>query len=401
MSELRFIKLPNVEGKNFIKSGNPCRPTVTFVESGTTKIVSEKEGHPDEGLSNWPEWVCGTLRTPVGNVFRVTTEWTWADHLGQIKCRISQFRMKYSVQPGLYAVGKPDQKSDVLVSANYKLSFDMLRRSLRGLSAWILVLDTEGINVWCAAGKGTFGTNELIRRIFEVQLERLVNHKRIVVPQLGATGVNAMAVKQNTGFKVYFGPVYARNIPAYLEAGYKAAREMRLIKFGILDRLVLTPMEINPVMKKFLIYALIVLILFGIQPLGILFSDAWSGGLPFLILGLITVFAGAFVTPVLLPFIPSRSFAVKGWITGLFVVFLLQHFAGILDQTSMILLVFTYIFFPLACSYIALQFTGSTTFTSMSGVKKELKFAMPVYISSAVLSVLLMIAYKLGQWGIV
>ena len=45
------------------------------------------------------------------------------------------------------------------------------------------------------------------------------------------------------------------------------------------------------------------------------------GGLPFLLLGLISVLAGAFLTPALLPFIPFRSFAVKGWIVGLATVF--------------------------------------------------------------------------------
>ena len=46
-----------------------------------------------------------------------------------------------------------------------KLSFDILRRELKGLNAWVLVLDTKSINVWCAAGKGTFSTNELISRM--------------------------------------------------------------------------------------------------------------------------------------------------------------------------------------------------------------------------------------------
>ena len=73
--------------------------------------------------------------------------------------------MHYTVEPGLYAVGKPDERSPVLVTANYKLSFDKLRNELTGRNVWILVLDTKGINVWCSAGKGTFGTMELVGRI--------------------------------------------------------------------------------------------------------------------------------------------------------------------------------------------------------------------------------------------
>ena len=92
-------------------------------------------------------------------VNKVFSEWSRSDYLGSIKCRISNsFRMKYRIKPGMYAVGEPDANSEVFVSANYKLSFDILRKALKGLNVWILVLDTKGINVWCAAGKGTFGT---------------------------------------------------------------------------------------------------------------------------------------------------------------------------------------------------------------------------------------------------
>lgn len=304
--------------------------------------------------------------------------------------------MRYEVEPGLYTLGEPDASSDIFVTANYKLSFDILRKSLKGLNAWILVLDTKSINVWCAAGKGTFGTDELVKRINEAHMEQVVNHKRIIVPQLGAVGVNARAVRKQTGFRVNFGPVHAKDIYEYVKAGYKKSYEMRLIKFTMLDRLILTPMEINPAMKKFPLFALIVSLLFGLQPSGILFKDAWTGGLPFLLLGLTSVFSGAFITPVFLPFIPFRSFAVKGWLTGMAAVFALtQAF-----ELSILPVIASYIFFPLASSYIALQFTGSTTFTSMSGVKKELKTAMPVYLTSTAISVILLIIHKLYQWKV-
>jgi len=304
--------------------------------------------------------------------------------------------MHYSVEPGLYSIGKPDTGSDVFVTANYKLSFDILRKSLKGLNAWVLVLDTKSINVWCAAGKGTFSTDELIRRINEVQLHKIINHKRIILPQLGAVGVNARAVQKQTGFRVHFGPVHAKDIPEYVRAGHKKTDEMRLVKFTMLDRLVLTPMEINPAMKKFPLFALVVLLLFGLQPSGILFKDAWSGGLPFLILGLAGIFSGAFIAPVFLPFIPFRSFALKGLATGILVVFFLMPFLGLTGLQA----ISAYLFFPLASSYIALQFTGSTTFTSMSGVRKELKVALPVYLISTAVSAILLIVYKLYQWEI-
>jgi len=348
-----------------------------------------------------PPFSIGSVSTPGGPVFRVTSDWSRADTWGMIKSRVGAFRMNYAVTPGLYAAGEPKQDSDVFVTANYKLTFDILRRSLKEMNAWILVLDTKSINVWCAAGKGTFGTDELVQRIAATGLDKVVTHRRLILPQLGAVGVCASEVHEKTGFRVSFGPVQARDIPAYVRAGYKKNKAMRTITFSMIDRLILTPMEINPAMKKFPWFAGGILVLFGLQPSGLLFHPAWSNGLPFLILLLLTVVAGAFLTPALLPFVPFRSFAVKGWIVGMLSSALAVGTLGIIDGHNTILLAVSYLFFPALSSYIALQFTGSTTFTGMSGVKKELKIGLPVYIGAAGISLALMIVFKLKEWGLV
>lgn len=378
--------------------GDTEQKPVFYQESSCCAPQSQKEpaSSPCCGTAKKePEAVASNFVPPV--VQTISTDWSLEDHLGQIRCRVSSYRNSYIVNPGLYAIGNPDTNSDVFVSANYKLSFDILRRSLKGMNAWILVLDTKGINVWCAAGKRTFGTEELIKRISEAHLDRVVSHRRVILPQLGAPGIAAHLVGKKTGFRVYYGPVDARDIPAYISSGYKATDEMRTVRFTWWDRLVLTPMEINPVMKKFPLYALIVLIVFGIQPAGIIFKDALTGGWPFLFLGLVSVLAGALLTPLLLPLIPFRAFAIKGWIVGFISVFFSQDITRITDKS---LLIFTYLFFPLLSSYIALQFTGSTAFTRMSGVKKELRYALPVYKAAAAISFLLLLISRLGQWGV-
>ncbi len=346
------------------------------------------------------EWITGTVPTPAGPVCRVSTTLTRSDLWGNFKCRVSSFRDSYSVPPGLYAVGEPAESSDIFVSANYKFSFDTLRSRLSGLDAWILVLDTKGINVWCAAGKGTFGTAELIERIRATGLAGVAGRGRLILPQLGAPGVNAGEVRKKTGLRVCYGPVRAADIPAYIKAGCKATRQMREVRFGLVDRLVLSPMEVLPAMKRYPLFALVVLGVFGLGPKGIIFRDAVSGGLPFLLLGLLSVFAGAFLVPVLLPFIPFKSFALKGWITGAVVV-LFGIKAGLLGRMGSAPVWAACIFFPMASSYIALQFTGSTTFTCISGVKKELKVALPFYIASAAVSAALLLVYKLFEWRVI
>src|SRR3989337_686034 len=291
-------------------------------------------------------------------VSRVSAEWTWRDYLGQIRCRVSSFRNSYAVRPGLYAVGNPDRESDIFVSANYKISFDILRRALKGINAWILVLDTKGINVWCAAGKGTFGTDELIKRISASQLENTVSHRRIIVPQLGATGIAAHIVQQKTGFRIFYGPVAARDISQYLAAGYKATEAIRRVKFTVWDRLVLTPMEMIPALKIYVIYAAVMFFIGALKPSGIIFKQGLADGLPFIFLGFLAVLAGALVTPLLLPFVPFRSFAVKGWLVG--VVFILTGINNIPIATpTNFFYAFSFLFYPLTTSYFALQTAAS------------------------------------------
>lgn len=330
----------------------------------------------------------------------VSAEWTAADRLNHLRCRLGAYRMSYRVTPGLYAVGEPGKSSDVFVSANYKMSFDHLRKALKGTASWILVLDTKGINVWCAAGKGTFGTNELIKRINSVSLGTVVSHGRIILPQLAGPGVAAHTVKEKTGFKVFYGPVRAGDIKAYVGGGYKATKDMRTVGFTFLDRLVLTPMEINPAMKRFPVFALAVLLVFGLSPSGISFSEAFSSGWPFLLMGLVSVFSGALFTPLFFGWIPSRAFSVKGFITGFLFTFIASGPLGI-SSMSPLLQAAVFILFPALSSYIAVQFTGSTVFTGLSGVKKELKYAIPVYMAAQAVTVLLVGAYKLKEWGLV
>ena len=156
-----------------------------------------------------PEWVTGFVDTAAGRIPVVTADWSRRDRLGRLKCRLfNSFRMNYTVEPGIYALGSPDGQSPVLVTANYKLSFDSLRGDLAGLDGWIVVLDTRGINVWCAAGKGAFGTEELIRRIRSNHLAEIVEHRRIILPQLGAPGVWAHMVREQTEFSVEWRRLY-------------------------------------------------------------------------------------------------------------------------------------------------------------------------------------------------
>ena len=314
--------------------------------------------------------------TPVINgVQNVSTSLTCCDVLGACKVRWGIGRMDYTVEPGLYAVGKPNGESPVLVSANYKLTFDILRKNLSGLDCWLLILDTNGVNVWCAAGKGTFGTEELISRINAVGLSEIVTHKNLILPQLGAPGVNSNEVKQRTGFAVTFGPIRAEDIQAFISSGNKATKEMRLVKFTFKDRLVLTPIEIVPVVKMSLpVFGVLFLTnQFAKRPFDKHDIAAYAGA----------VLSGAVLTPLLLPYIPGKAFAWKGFVTGLCWTVGSLWKSNRFTRDDRFLSAGQLLLLPAISSFLAMNFTGASTYTSPSGVKKEMKKALPFIVGAA------------------
>jgi len=330
-------------------------------------------------------WARGVVKTPVGDAPRVRTKLLGSDRLGSFKARWGVGRMRYLVEPGLYAVGNPTPESHVFVSANYKLSFDRLRMELGGLDAWILVIDTKGINVWCAAGKGTFGTDEIVWRVAATGLGKIVSHRTLIVPQLRAPGVSAHEVKKRSGFRVAYGPVLAADIPEFVGAKLKATPEMRHVRFPLADRLVLIPMEL---MLRATWAALTALTLFVLSGLGAgIFSiDRMLAKGPLNALVIVGAYVLATVLgPLLLPWLPGRSFSAKGFWVGaglfgaLFVLFGGHSaiMAGRLGEAAWALIITS------VSSYITMEFTGSSTYTSLSGVMREMKFAMPLQIFAA------------------
>jgi len=339
------------------------------------------------------------LDTPIGGVHKVPTRLALADHLGAAIVRLGFKRMDYKIEPGLYAVGSPTPDSPVLVSANYKLSFDRLRQELGGIDAWILVLDTKGVNVWCAAGKGTFGTDEIVQQVRAARLGNVVSHRTLIAPQLGAPGVAARKVKEQSGFRVIFGPVRAEDIPAFLKAGMKAVPEMRRVHFGMLDRLAVIPVEIVQGIRHGWLPALVLFLLAGINRHGYDSAFALVNGSRAVLMLLLSLLCGGLLVPVLLPWLPGRAFAVKGAVAGaiLSCVIVLSGWipmvgtGGKLDAATWLLIV------PAISSFVAMNYTGASTFTSLSGVLKEMKYAMPLQIAVSSVGLALWIAARFFQ----
>lgn len=317
---------------------------------------------------------------------RVATELSKIDHWGTVGARTGFTRNNYKITPGLYCTGSPDANSPVLVTANYKLSFDSLRRELGGIHTLILVLDTRGINVWCAAGKGTFSADEIAYQVQQSDLKNIVTHRELTLPQLSANGVALHKLKNLCGFTGKFGPIKALDLPDFLQSNC-VTEEMRTITFTLRERGVLIPLEICMLWKQLLLAGILFFLFSGfskdIYSLQLAFDRApvlfWST--------CIAIFSGALLTPLLLPWIPFRQFWLKGGIVGLLsgalYLFWAHSQVTILETIGILLWI-------IACSsYLAMNFTGSTVFTSLSGVKKEMVKGLAFQITAIGFSLLL------------
>jgi hypothetical protein len=292
----------------------------------------------------------------------VSSRLSAADRWGGTKSRWSSFRMNYRVLPGLYAVGSPGSASSVFVSANYKMSFDALRSGLAGLDAWILALDTKGVNVWCAAGEGTFGTAELVSRIAKTKLADIAGHRDLILPQLGATGVSGPETARLSGFRVHWGPVRASDIKAYLAAGLRKDDEMREMRFDLRERMAVAPMELS---HSWILLppALALSALFGMP-----FDGLWPWrSLSLLVLFLGTIPVGTLLFPALLPWLPSRLFVVKGAVLGA----IWSIAWALLFRASPMTGACGFLAAVPVTAFLAMNFTGASTYTCQPGALME------------------------------
>ena len=366
------------------KDGTECCIPVQSSEPSCAEVADDRPGY-----KLWP-FVCDWTTASGQQIPKVATRLTATDIAGRWQMRWGFGRTRYSIAPGLYAIGTPSGDSPVLVTANYKMTFDILRRDMYGHDAWILVIDTKGINVWCAAGKGTFSTDEIVRQVERAKLQDLVNHRTLILPQLGAPGVAAHEVAKACGFKVLYGPVRSSDLPEFIDTGNKASPQMRRVTFGLVDRLVLTPVELVH-MWKHILYSIVALFLVGgIGPEIFSLSAAWSRGGAAVAAGMMALLTGAVVTPLLLPWVPGRAFAKKGAITGLAIglaaSLIFADTLGWLNTVALIIATAT------ISSWCAMHFTGSSTFTSPSGVEKEMRQAIPAQAAALLVGALCWLA---------
>lgn len=164
---------------------------------------------------------------------------TWAAriHFFALEFLQTAFRLfPWPTEAGLRQIGRPDASSPVLLTGNFDLTVRRLVKALEGVDAWLLVAPSGGINVWCASSGGHLTTHQVVTALKTSGIAEKVAHRRVILPQLAATGVLALDVFRRSRWKVRFGPVDMHDIPEYLARGEKTDA-MRRVRFSLRDRL--------------------------------------------------------------------------------------------------------------------------------------------------------------------
>lgn len=140
-------------------------------------------------------------------------------------------------QIGLRRIGDPAHDSPVLVTCNFDLTVKRLTRRLRGLDAWLLVCQSRGVNVWCAAGGDEFNTQSVVSAVKTSDVADRVDHRELILPPLGAPGISIADVSTQTGWNVHWGPVRAEDLPSYLAQGRRRDESMKRTTYNWRERL--------------------------------------------------------------------------------------------------------------------------------------------------------------------
>ena len=138
---------------------------------------------------------------------------------------------------GYQKIGNPDENSPVLLTCNFHLTILRLKKATQGLNYHLLIANSDGINVWCASTGGHLNNHSVISVIKTSGIEKKVNHKKIILPQLAAPGIEAKVIHKKTGWKVLWGPVDAKDIPLFFKMHFEKTDQMRKVKFRVLQRI--------------------------------------------------------------------------------------------------------------------------------------------------------------------
>jgi len=292
----------------------------------------------------------------------------WFDYVKMFFNWLFLFRKKpYTATPGLYFTGDEyDKKAPLVVTCNFLSTVLLLCRRLKGLNARLLILDTNGINVWCSSGKGKFSAEEILSKLNKYDREIISDSEEIeiILPKLSLSGVKLSELRKNK-IKPVIGPVYAKKLKHYLEHPPYKDCITDTVHFGLKAR----AYTVVPTAMQFSKYA----ILMGLFLL--ILDNIFKAGFHWQVIPI--AIAISIVYPFLFPWLPGKRFAVKG--ISLAALFSLYDVYLFTQGSILVSIMIFYIAFIFGTSiFLALSYTGNSAVSNYSRVKKEIVSFLPL-----------------------
>ncbi len=269
------------------------------------------------------------------------------------------FMRLFSVRPGFYYLGQQKENTPILVTSNNFLTVFLLARRIAQRSVRLLVINTNGINVWCSAGEGRFSAEEIIDKATRLGLLKEGQNIDMILPKLSLSGVK-LSDLHKAGISPIIGPVYAKNLPPYLDKGEVEDCVNDRVHFGFQSR----GFTALPTAFQFFYYFL-----------GVYIITFWifSGSIIWVATGL------AFFYPILFPYLPGKQFAVKGISLGIMLSLLAMWLLSARDYGIQPMLFWT-VFICATSMFIALSYTGNSPVSNYDNVRKETARFLPVVV---------------------
>ena len=219
----------------------------------------------------------------------------WIKDIYQTLFRFARF----PCEPDTVLIGNPDKSSPVLVTCNFDYTVRHLKDYLEKeqLDCFLLVVNTKGTNVWCAAAERIFTTDTVLSHLKVYNVGELVNHHQLILPQLSVAGVKRKELKEH-GWEGIYGPVYFADLKEFLNNGLTKNKDMQALEYGYWERF-----------KMGLSHA-VFCTLVCIVPIFLFASDYW-------IQAIVLVWYFAFCMQLIEHFIPFTRLLYKGLVLSL------------------------------------------------------------------------------------
>ncbi|TFG12076.1 MAG: methyltransferase domain-containing protein, partial [Promethearchaeota archaeon] len=287
------------------------------------------------------------------------------------------------IEPGIYRSRNPDRESPIIVTANYEYTYIKVMRDLRNVDAWVLCIDSNGINVWCAARGNDFGNKQLLNAIEATGIEQIANTKTLILPQLSAGGVSIPQLPKKFPYKIKFGPVWSNRLKEFLEnSPSKKPDSMKLAKFTLKHRIRAGITHITFLFRKIFLFPLLGLsiLLLALNQANTLF---WVGELT---LWIILV---NFLISIFFPLSSfTRKFVLKALFYGLMNLFIFSLLIWIIHYSIIYVLLQSVIIFWLSF-FSTMSFSGYSMATS----PREIQLEYPLFKRINIILIVIVIIF--------